>query len=343
MEGGRGDALGATVLPTVSIVLPVYNSSKELASTMVELEKQSYTNREITIVDDGSTDDTWEIAKSLGGGRSDVHIVHTDHKGASHARNTGVNESKGEVVFFAESDCIYDTMYLNRAVDALDGHPEAGAVCLTGAPLMIKSTLATECIDVENKVQHRLLAEGRIKPFYAWVYRRDVLLKLGGFDERLFQAEDKDLFKRLETAGYKVLWVPGIHWRHKRDQTTFELARKWFARGRSRILYALKHRLTLDIVKAVVPFWATVFSIIVLLISPVLGALLLSAILAVFVMYSLRVISISWPLVRRKRVFLGYPIFLLVRNLSTGMGYSSAVGTILVRKLQGREISWSNV
>jgi glycosyltransferase involved in cell wall biosynthesis len=329
--------------PKVSIVLPVFNSANELASALSELDGQSYRDREIILVDDGSTDDTKTVATRLSTGRNDVVVVRTDHRGASHARNVGVERARGQIIFFAESDCVYDQSYLQRAVDALDSQPTAGAVCLTGAPLITRATLATQCIDIENKVQHSLLNQGKIKPFYAWVYRREVLTELGGFDDRLFQGEDKDLFRRLEKAHYEVAWVPGVNWRHRRDQTTLELARKWFTRGRSRVLYSIKHRRVFDMIKTMAPFWTMVGGFVLSIWSPVYGALVLLTVVALFVAHTVRTMRVSWPLVQSKRVFLGYPIFVMARNFSMAMGYSLALVTILGRKIQGKEIAWNNI
>jgi glycosyltransferase involved in cell wall biosynthesis len=329
--------------PNVSIVLPVFNSAGELAAALSELDHQSYHDREMILVDDGSTDDTNKVATALIAGRDDVVLVRTEHRGASHARNVGVERARGRIVFFAESDCVYDPSYLRKAVESLDSQPKAGAVCLTGAPLITRSTLATQCIDIENKVQHSLLDQGKIKPFYAWVYRRDVLMALGGFDERLFQGEDKDLFKRLEKARYEVAWVPGVNWRHRRDQTTFQLAKKWFARGRTRILFSIKHRRVLDIVKTMAPFWTIMVGLLLLLRFPTYGVVLLLLVGLLFVAQTLRIVRVSWPFVQRKRVYFGYPVFLMARNLSMAMGYSLALVTILGRKIQGKEIAWDNI
>ena len=282
-------------IPKVSIVLPLYNSAGEVAAVLAELDKQSYRDREIILVDDGSTDGTPKIANELATGRKDVTIVETNHGGASHARNVGVEKASGEIIFFAESDCVYDESYLQKAVEQLDSEPEAGAVCLTGAPLITRSTLATKSIDIENKVQHRLLNQGKTKPFYAWVYRRDVLMKLGGFDEKLFQGEDKDLFERLKSAHYAVAWVPGVNWRHRRDQTTPELARKWFSRGRTRVLFSIKHRRILDILKTMAPFWIAVLGVILLIRSPLLGGLVILFVVLLFVANALRIMRIAWP------------------------------------------------
>jgi glycosyltransferase involved in cell wall biosynthesis len=324
-------------------VLPLYNSSKGLASAFSELDRQSYIDREIVLVDDGSTDGTWDAASALASGRSDVRLVRTVHGGPAHARNEGLAVSHGEIVFFSESDCVYDPAYLQRAVDALDSNPSASAVCLTGAPLLTRSTLATRCIDIENKVQHRLLEKGKIVPFYAWVFRRSVLLGLGGFDDRLFQGEDRDLFLRLKDANHAVAWVSGVNWRHIRDQTLSQMATKWFSRGRTRVLYLVKHRRARDTLKALLPFWATVLGVLLLVWTPLVGAAILLLVAALFAGRTLQVMRVAWPVVQSKRSFLGYPLFILVRNFSTGLGYSIALVTILKRRIQGKSTAWENL
>ena len=53
--------------------------------------------------------------------------------------------------------------------------------------------------------------------------------------------------------------------------------------------------------------------------------------------------TISWPLVQRKRTFIGYPVFVVARNFSMAMGYTVALVAIAVRKLEGKKIAWDNI
>jgi len=329
--------------PRASIVLPIYNSSSELPSALLELEKQSYPDREIIIVDDGSSDKTFETAENLVVGREDVRVVRTNHGGPAHARNEGLKLSRGEIVFFSESDCVYVPTYLQKAMDTFDANPQASAVCLTGAPLIARYTLATRSIDIENKVQRRLLEKGKIEPFYAWVFRRDVLMSLGGFDEKLFQAEDRDLFDRLKKTNHSVVWVPGVNWWHLRDQTLSQLSSKWIRRGRTRLLYVVKNRKVADAAKSVLPFWATVFGALLLLSSPLLAIGILILVGGLFAARAVQVIRISWSMVKSKRSFLGYPFFIVVRNFSTAIGYSIGMALMVARRIQGKDISWENL
>lgn len=329
--------------PLVSVVLPVYNSENEVGQVLPDLENQDYRPIEIIVVDDGSTDGTAAVADGAAHRSDEVRVLRSPHLGASHARNLGASESKGEVVFFSESDCTYDPEYITRAVESLRNDPNAGAVCLTGAPLITRRTLATTSIDIENKLQHRLLNEGKSKPFYAWVYRKGVFERLGGFDEKLFQGEDRDLFSRLKRAGYSVAWVPGVSWRHKRDQTTRALAAKWVGRGRSRVLYSLKHRGVSEILRALGPFWALFAAGILSFLSPVVGAAVAGFVVAVYLVQWGRVTSRVWSDVDRKSDFVGYLPFLVIRNLSTGIGYTTALLQIGARRIMGKETTWNDL
>ncbi|MDG6994405.1 MAG: glycosyltransferase [Nitrososphaerota archaeon] len=330
-------------LPLVSMVLPVFNEEKEIRNALAELGKQTYSNSEIIVVDDGSSDKTCEIAGEVGNSLKNFRVIRTKHRGPSSARNEGTKESKGDIVFFGECDCVYDADYLDKAVVALKKNPEAGAVCLTGGPLNLKSTLATDCIELENKLQHKLLEEGKIKPFYAWVFRREALEKTGGFDERLFQAEDKDLFRRVTEAGYKIAWVPGINWRHKRSETLSELSRKWFARGRTRVLYSLKHGLVTDLAKTLFPLWVFALGVLLLLYSPLVGGMLILLVLLLFLGQSLRIVLYVRPDSDLAKLVFIYPVFLIARNFSSGLGYSYGLLRYLGLRIQGVEITYDKV
>ena len=122
------------------------------------------------------------------------------------------------------------------------------------------------------------------------------------------------------------------------------LAKKWFTRGRSRTLYVLKHRLYIDMIKTTGPLWLTLIGVVALLDGFVIAGLSLVALVLLGILArSIKNISISWQHVDQKRVFLGYPFFVLVRNFAQALGYSFALFTILTRRLRGKEVSWRYV
>jgi len=315
-------------------VVPCYNESKDIRSVIENLEEQSFLDREIIVVDDGSADGSQQIAAETieRGGFSDARVIGVGHRGLTAARNVGIKESRSDVIFFAECDCTYDPDYVKKAMLALQTNPGASAVCLTGAPNKVRSTIATECIVIENKVQHKLLEQGKLKPFYAWVFKKDALTSLGGFDERLFQGEDKDMFRRLTKAGYNVAWVPGVHWWHRRDLTLLDIATKSARRGQTRVLYLIKHSLFIDTLKGIAPLWTFVLGLVLLPFQAVVGLILILAVFLAFLARSVRIIATAWDVAPKRRWFIVYPLFIVVRNFSAAIGYSIGLARVLVRR-----------
>jgi glycosyltransferase involved in cell wall biosynthesis len=318
----------------VSVILPCYNEQSEIESAIVGLEKQTFGDREIIVVDDGSTDSTMNIASHVVNQNNyrDIRLVSAGRVGVSHARNVGASESRGAIVFFAECDCIYSPDYIEKAVGELERTPAAAAVCLTGAPMITHSTIATECISIENRVQHRLLEEGKIKPFYAWVFRRDAFSKIGGYDEGLSQAEDKDIFKRLTGAGYQVAWIAGEHWWHKRDQSIRDVAVRRFRRAQNRMQYLLKHRLVPDLIKVLAPIWLLVLGVLLLPFIPLAGGLAIASVFIGWALVSIRFAWRAWGVAPKRQYLIAYPVLVMVRSFSESVGSTIGLGRYVVAR-----------
>src|SRR5215217_1494790 len=87
-------------LPLISVIIPCYNQAKYLGEAIESVLGQTYRNFEIIVVDDGSTDDTVEVAGSYG----EVECVEQENRGLAEARNAGVRASKGEYLVFLDAD-----------------------------------------------------------------------------------------------------------------------------------------------------------------------------------------------------------------------------------------------
>lgn len=88
----------------VSIVVPVYNMEKTIADTIENLRKQTYQNIEIIIVNDGSTDNTYNILEKYSNINSEVNIFHTKNYGSGPARNYGIKKASGKYIYFPDAD-----------------------------------------------------------------------------------------------------------------------------------------------------------------------------------------------------------------------------------------------
>jgi cellulose synthase/poly-beta-1,6-N-acetylglucosamine synthase-like glycosyltransferase len=106
--------------PKVSIILPTYNRAKFLPQAFESIRSQQFSDWELIVVDDGSTDDTRDLVKDLSRGWSQpVRYIYQANQGAYGARNTGLDLAEGEYVAFLDSDDIWLPHHLRDCVAAL--------------------------------------------------------------------------------------------------------------------------------------------------------------------------------------------------------------------------------
>lgn len=111
--------------PDVSVVIPAYNAARTLPAAIESALNQTYRPAQIIVIDDGSADDT---AAAVGQFGDKVEYVRTPNRGPAPARNTGIERARGELVAFLDADDLWLPAKLERQVQALAAHPEAGAV-----------------------------------------------------------------------------------------------------------------------------------------------------------------------------------------------------------------------
>lgn len=91
-------------MPLISIVVPVYNVEKYLRECVESIEAQTITDREIILIDDGSTDTSGQVCDELAQRHSDVVVIHKENGGAASARNVGLEVAKGQYIGFVDGD-----------------------------------------------------------------------------------------------------------------------------------------------------------------------------------------------------------------------------------------------
>lgn len=103
----------------LSIVIPVYNAESTLADTIKCVLRQSFTDYELILIDDGSTDSSFSICKHYGASDNRIKIVHKENEGASAARNNGIEIASHEYITFIDADDSISDNYLQCLVDDL--------------------------------------------------------------------------------------------------------------------------------------------------------------------------------------------------------------------------------
>lgn len=116
--------------PLVSIIMPTYNRAKYIIETIQSIQKQTYKNWELVIVDDGSEDNTAELISQIKDDR--VIFLEAGRIGiVGKLKNMGIENSCGEFIAFNDSDDLWETSKLEKQIQALKDYPGAG-FCLTG-------------------------------------------------------------------------------------------------------------------------------------------------------------------------------------------------------------------
>ncbi|MDX2098984.1 MAG: glycosyltransferase family 2 protein [Leptolyngbyaceae cyanobacterium bins.59] len=190
--------------PQVSVVIPAYNVRSYLAYALASLEKQSLQDFEAIIVNDGSTDDTPEIARAVCQRDSRFRLVDKPNGGLSSARNFGLRCAEAPYIALLDGDDGYHPDKLANHVARLDRDPTIGVVysasriirddgqptwmTLDGQPILPDLLIAMLC---KNFIGHGSNA----------ILRRDVIDDVGEFDESLRSYEDADFWARTAATG----------------------------------------------------------------------------------------------------------------------------------------------
>src|SRR5215217_164041 len=181
----------------VSVVIPCYNQAHFLGEAIESVLAQSYPNFEVVVVDDGSMDNTSEVASRY----PEVRYVRQDNQGLSAARNKGVSQSKGSYLVFLDADDRLLPQALEVGVRCLEAHPECAFVFGWHRYIAADGSIRREQPPqptVAGDPYTTLLQQGNYIGMHATVmYRRAVLEFAGGFDTSLEACEDYDLYFRI--------------------------------------------------------------------------------------------------------------------------------------------------
>ena len=193
-------------MPKISVVLPVYNSEKYLAEAIKSILAQDFTDFELIIIDDGSTDASLNAAKSFSDKR--IKIFKEDKIGITKALNLGIQRSSGEYIARMDADDVSASDRFSEQVSFMDSHPEVG---LTGAWYYYIGAKG-EIIEAQTPpTTSREIKKGFF--YYAPIIhsiamiRRQALLEVGLYNEHYIYAQDRDLFLRI-SAKWDLAVIP---------------------------------------------------------------------------------------------------------------------------------------
>jgi glycosyltransferase involved in cell wall biosynthesis len=210
-------------MPNVSVIMPAYNVEPYLAHAAVSVLQQSYTDLELIIVDDGSTDRTGDVAEQLRLSDPErVRVIAQPNRGLPAARNAALAMSQGRFLALLDSDDVWEPHFLERQMAVLAAHPEVDLVTGNARFLGGRKHGATiyPCPDPRPPITLATIISDEEAVFVMTVFRRRVFETIGGFDESPGMSEDFDYWLRAALAGFRFARNPEpLAWYRRRDDS----------------------------------------------------------------------------------------------------------------------------
>lgn len=197
---------GSLKAPVVSYVIPCWNAEKFIGQAIESVLGQTYENIELVVVDDGSTDGSRRVIESF---KERVKYVSVSNGGASRARNIGLNMCIGEYVKFLDADDVIQRDATECEINLLREF-ESSDVLVMGGANYVDEDLSVQGVCWPQGSSVRLNRGAKVDlewslfntpPVGSPLYRRDLLVGIGGFNEILTNKEDNDLFIRYIVCG----------------------------------------------------------------------------------------------------------------------------------------------
>ena len=220
---GGSESSGAAL--SVEVVIPAHQAEREVASCLEELENAGFHSDEITVVDDGSTDATGDVARAAG-----VRvIVNSVARGPARARNRGVMASDADIIIFVDADVVVH----ESARERLLGHflSDASLTALFGS--YDDSPAAQRSVSRYRNLLHHFVHQNGLRDARTFwtgfgAVRRESFLSVGGLDPEWQNIEDVEFGLRLAEAGGRILLDRELLATHLKDWTLSGMLRTDF-------------------------------------------------------------------------------------------------------------------
>ena len=225
--------------PRISVVVCTHNGAAHLESCLRACCALDYPDFEVLVVDDGSTDQTPELAARF----PEVRYLRQEHGGLSNARNYGADAATGELVAYTDDDCQPDVDWLFWIARCFD-HPKAGAAGGPNLPPSPESLQEAIVASATGAPSHVLSEDLRAEhlPGCNLVVRRKALEEVGGFQPQFLAAgDDVDLCWRLLDQGWELVFAPPAFVWHRRRTSIVRYLKQQSGYGRAEALLFAVH------------------------------------------------------------------------------------------------------
>jgi glycosyltransferase involved in cell wall biosynthesis len=198
-----------TKQPRVSVIIPTYNSAQYLPQAIESVLAQTYTDYEIIVINDGSTDNTRQVVAPY---EEQIRYVYQENQGVSAARNRGLYLARGELIAFLDADDIFLPYKLKEQVAVFDAQPQVGIVNTGFRVIQEDGKTITDVKwweEIPDLDQKTWVLYKPVLPS-AMMFRCDWFERVGGFDSRFTVGEDIDVTFRMICQGCLAAWLPKV-------------------------------------------------------------------------------------------------------------------------------------
>lgn len=319
-----------------SVVIATRNEEKYIGSCLESLENQEFDrgSYEIIVLDGLSEDRTVAVIQEKQKIYDNILLRSNVKKTAAPAFNEGIRCAGGKYVFIVGAHAKYPSEFIKKSIEELE---ESQADCIGGREIDVStSNLGNVFAAVRNTAFGGGLSPYRysdkkqyVKTVAFGCYKKEILLKVGGFDETLVRNQDNDINKRIIGIGGKILFDPGIQFYYFARDSLKGIAKQLFYDGywEARLIKKRKSQLSIF---TLVPSCFAVYTLFAILYLILMGSILLLCLefipyLSVFVYFAVKSI-----IPKRMNVLTAFLLYLLI-HLSIGIGF--IIG--LVNKKEG--------
>jgi glycosyltransferase involved in cell wall biosynthesis len=214
--------------PLVSIIIPCRNGAATLADAIKSCLDQTWDNLEVIVVDNGSCDDSIQVAQRY----PSVTLLECSRKGASAARNAGLESARGEFIQFLDADDILDRHKIRAQMKRLSAGPRSSIA--SGGWGRFRHSPSEAVLSAEpvwrDLAPEEFLASswlgGGMMPNFAWLTPRATIEKAGPWNERLSVNDDGEFFCRVALASSHILFCgDALGYYRSRDEMTLSKRR----------------------------------------------------------------------------------------------------------------------
>ncbi len=197
-------------MPTVSVIMPAFNVEEYLGGAVESVLAQTYSDLEVLVVNDGSTDGTGALAGTYAARDSRVRVFHKLNGGISSSRNYALRAARGELIALLDGDDMWNPGFLEAQVAILESRPEIDIVTANARNLGGRHTgrPARPWPDARPHPDLLQIIADEEAVFIMCVFRRRVYETIGEFDESLRTNEDYDYWLRAAARGFRFYRNP---------------------------------------------------------------------------------------------------------------------------------------